>query len=142
MVQRFSLVDVVDLVAGHRCQAPPHKLKDLRISRQTHKLSLALNCNSISFRLVSRIMPAKLKTLRAYALSDVYFLPVLFPDTALQSRASLMAKWSAHALLQYCRTGDVRLLLALQRHLCGVQDENGDTYVFSHLCLNTSAILN
>uniref|UniRef100_A0A8C2L273 Nuclear factor of kappa light polypeptide gene enhancer in B-cells 2 (p49/p100) n=1 Tax=Cyprinus carpio TaxID=7962 RepID=A0A8C2L273_CYPCA len=48
-------------------------------------------------------------------------------DTALQSRASLMAKWSAHALLQYCRTGDVRLLLALQRHLCGVQDENGDT---------------
>uniref|UniRef100_A0A8C1UPS8 Nuclear factor of kappa light polypeptide gene enhancer in B-cells 2 (p49/p100) n=1 Tax=Cyprinus carpio TaxID=7962 RepID=A0A8C1UPS8_CYPCA len=99
----------------------------LRISRQTHKLSLALNCNSISFRLVSRIMPAKLKTLRAYALSDVYFLPVLFPDTALQSRASLMAKWSAHALLQYCRTGDVRLLLALQRHLCGVQDENGDT---------------
>uniref|UniRef100_A0A8C1PQ82 Nuclear factor of kappa light polypeptide gene enhancer in B-cells 2 (p49/p100) n=1 Tax=Cyprinus carpio TaxID=7962 RepID=A0A8C1PQ82_CYPCA len=70
---------------------------------------------------------SKLKTLRAYALSDVYFLPVLFPDTALQSRASLMAKWSAHALLQYCRTGDVRLLLALQRHLCGVQDENGDT---------------
>uniref|UniRef100_A0A8C1B9W3 Nuclear factor of kappa light polypeptide gene enhancer in B-cells 2 (p49/p100) n=1 Tax=Cyprinus carpio carpio TaxID=630221 RepID=A0A8C1B9W3_CYPCA len=69
----------------------------------------------------------KPKTLRAYALSDVYFLPVLFPDTALQSRASLMAKWSAHALLQYCRTGDVRLLLALQRHLCGVQDENGDT---------------
>uniref|UniRef100_A0A673GEB8 Nuclear factor NF-kappa-B p100 subunit-like n=1 Tax=Sinocyclocheilus rhinocerous TaxID=307959 RepID=A0A673GEB8_9TELE len=47
--------------------------------------------------------------------------------TALQSRATLMAKCSARALLQYCSTGDVRPLLALQRHLCGVQDENGDT---------------
>ncbi|XP_059422514.1 nuclear factor NF-kappa-B p100 subunit-like isoform X2 [Carassius carassius] len=47
--------------------------------------------------------------------------------TALQSRASLMAKSSARALLQYCSTGDVRPLLALQRYLCGVQDENGDT---------------
>uniref|UniRef100_A0A673GL85 Nuclear factor NF-kappa-B p100 subunit-like n=1 Tax=Sinocyclocheilus rhinocerous TaxID=307959 RepID=A0A673GL85_9TELE len=65
--------------------------------------------------------------LGAYALSDVYFLPVLFPATALQSRATLMAKCSARALLQYCSTGDVRPLLALQRHLCGVQDENGDT---------------
>uniref|UniRef100_A0A672SIC4 Nuclear factor NF-kappa-B p100 subunit-like n=1 Tax=Sinocyclocheilus grahami TaxID=75366 RepID=A0A672SIC4_SINGR len=46
---------------------------------------------------------------------------------ALQSRATLMAKCSARALLQYCSTGDVRPLLALQRHLCGVQDENGDT---------------
>uniref|UniRef100_A0A671QYT1 Nuclear factor NF-kappa-B p100 subunit-like n=1 Tax=Sinocyclocheilus anshuiensis TaxID=1608454 RepID=A0A671QYT1_9TELE len=46
---------------------------------------------------------------------------------ALQSRATLMAKCSARALLQYCSTGDVRPLLSLQRHLCGVQDENGDT---------------
>uniref|UniRef100_A0A8C1JA04 Nuclear factor of kappa light polypeptide gene enhancer in B-cells 2 (p49/p100) n=1 Tax=Cyprinus carpio TaxID=7962 RepID=A0A8C1JA04_CYPCA len=62
-----------------------------------------------------------------YALSDVCFLPVLFPATSLQNRASLMAKYSASALLQYCSTGDVRPLLVLQRHLCGVQDENGDT---------------
>ncbi|KAL1263066.1 hypothetical protein QQF64_005805 [Cirrhinus molitorella] len=47
--------------------------------------------------------------------------------TALQNRATLMAKCSARALLQYCSTGDVRPLLVLQRHLCGVQDENGDT---------------
>uniref|UniRef100_A0A672N5D0 Nuclear factor NF-kappa-B p105 subunit n=1 Tax=Sinocyclocheilus grahami TaxID=75366 RepID=A0A672N5D0_SINGR len=47
--------------------------------------------------------------------------------TALQNRATLMAKYSAHALLQYCSTGDVRPLLVLQRRLCGVQDENGDT---------------
>ncbi|KAL0177880.1 hypothetical protein M9458_026774, partial [Cirrhinus mrigala] len=56
--------------------------------------------------------------------------------TALQNRATLMAKCSARALLQYCSTGDVRPLLVLQRHLCGVQDENGDTYVFSDLCLS------
>ncbi|XP_016412320.1 nuclear factor NF-kappa-B p100 subunit-like [Sinocyclocheilus rhinocerous] len=47
--------------------------------------------------------------------------------TALQNRATLMAKYSARALLQYCSTGDVRPLLVLQRRLCGVQDENGDT---------------
>uniref|UniRef100_M3ZDB6 Nuclear factor of kappa light polypeptide gene enhancer in B-cells 2 (p49/p100) n=1 Tax=Xiphophorus maculatus TaxID=8083 RepID=M3ZDB6_XIPMA len=29
-------------------------------------------------------------------------------------------------LLQYCSTGDARILLALQRHLCGIQDANGD----------------
>uniref|UniRef100_A0A673GJN5 Nuclear factor NF-kappa-B p100 subunit-like n=1 Tax=Sinocyclocheilus rhinocerous TaxID=307959 RepID=A0A673GJN5_9TELE len=48
-------------------------------------------------------------------------------STALQNRATLMAKYSARALLQYCSTGDVRPLLVLQRRLCGVQDENGDT---------------
>ncbi|XP_067277931.1 nuclear factor NF-kappa-B p100 subunit isoform X1 [Pseudorasbora parva] len=47
--------------------------------------------------------------------------------TVLQNRATLTAKNTARALLQYCSTGDVRPLLVLQRHLCGVQDENGDT---------------
>ncbi|XP_035387464.1 nuclear factor NF-kappa-B p100 subunit [Electrophorus electricus] len=47
--------------------------------------------------------------------------------TVLQNRATGSAKRSARALLEYCSTGDVRLLLAMQRHLCGVQDENGDT---------------
>ncbi|XP_029554051.1 nuclear factor NF-kappa-B p100 subunit isoform X2 [Salmo trutta] len=45
----------------------------------------------------------------------------------LQSRATRMSKQTAGALLQYCTTGDVRVLLAMQRHLCGVQDKNGDT---------------
>ncbi|XP_049927233.1 nuclear factor NF-kappa-B p100 subunit isoform X1 [Epinephelus moara] len=46
---------------------------------------------------------------------------------ALHSRASQSARQTAAALLQYCSTGDVRVLLAIQRHLCGVQDGNGDT---------------
>ncbi|XP_062851620.1 nuclear factor NF-kappa-B p100 subunit isoform X2 [Trichomycterus rosablanca] len=47
--------------------------------------------------------------------------------TALQKRTTAAAKHSAKALLEYCSTGDARFLLAIQRHLCGVQDENGDT---------------
>lgn len=46
---------------------------------------------------------------------------------ALHSRASQSARHTAAALLQYCSTGDARVLLAIQRHLCGVQDGNGDT---------------
>lgn len=46
---------------------------------------------------------------------------------ALRSRASLSARQTAAALLQYCSSGDARVLLAIQRHLCGVQDGNGDT---------------
>uniref|UniRef100_A0A674BE41 Nuclear factor of kappa light polypeptide gene enhancer in B-cells 2 (p49/p100) n=1 Tax=Salmo trutta TaxID=8032 RepID=A0A674BE41_SALTR len=49
------------------------------------------------------------------------------PSATLQSRATRMSKQTAGALLQYCTTGDVRVLLAMQRHLCGVQDKNGDT---------------
>ncbi|XP_041920832.1 nuclear factor NF-kappa-B p100 subunit isoform X1 [Alosa sapidissima] len=45
----------------------------------------------------------------------------------LQNRATYTAKRTARALLEYCSSGDVRPLLAVQRHLCGVQDENGDT---------------
>ncbi|XP_056292499.1 nuclear factor NF-kappa-B p100 subunit-like [Pseudoliparis swirei] len=45
----------------------------------------------------------------------------------LQGRASHGAGQTAAALLQYCSTGDARVLLAIQRHLCGVQDGNGDT---------------
>ncbi|KAM9848034.1 nuclear factor NF-kappa-B p100 subunit isoform 2-T2 [Aulostomus maculatus] len=47
--------------------------------------------------------------------------------SALHSRASQTARQTAAALLQYCITGDVRVLLAIQRHLCGIQDANGDT---------------
>ncbi|XP_030628252.1 uncharacterized protein LOC115810460 [Chanos chanos] len=45
----------------------------------------------------------------------------------LQNRATAATKRTAEALLEYCSTGDVRPLIAMQRHLCGVQDENGDT---------------
>ncbi|KAM8738974.1 nuclear factor NF-kappa-B p100 subunit isoform 3-T3 [Acanthopagrus schlegelii] len=45
----------------------------------------------------------------------------------LHSKASQSARQTAAALLQYCSTGDTRVLLAIQRHLCGVQDGNGDT---------------
>ena len=51
----------------------------------------------------------------------------VFAATALHSRASQSARQTAAALLQYCSTGDARALLAVQRHLCGIQDGNGDT---------------
>lgn len=46
---------------------------------------------------------------------------------SLSTRVSQSARQTAAALLQYCSTGDARVLLALQRHLCGIQDANGDT---------------
>ncbi|MEQ2218745.1 hypothetical protein XENOCAPTIV_007588 [Xenoophorus captivus] len=46
---------------------------------------------------------------------------------SLSNRVSQSARQTAAALLQYCSTGDPRVLLALQRHLCGIQDANGDT---------------
>ncbi|XP_007577052.1 nuclear factor NF-kappa-B p100 subunit isoform X1 [Poecilia formosa] len=46
---------------------------------------------------------------------------------SLSSRVSQSARQTAAALLQYCSTGDARILLVLQRHLCGIQDANGDT---------------
>lgn len=46
---------------------------------------------------------------------------------SLQSKASQSARQTAAALLQYCSSGDARALLSIQRHLCGVQDSNGDT---------------
>ncbi|KAJ0005308.1 hypothetical protein NQD34_011522 [Periophthalmus magnuspinnatus] len=52
---------------------------------------------------------------------------LLVSSTDLQTKASQSARQMAAALLQYCSSGDVRLLLSIQRHLCGVQDSNGDT---------------
>ncbi|KAF6731995.1 Nuclear factor NF-kappa-B p100 subunit [Oryzias melastigma] len=46
---------------------------------------------------------------------------------SLNNRVSQIARQTAAALLQYCRTGDTRALLAIQTHLCSVQDTNGDT---------------
>lgn len=36
-----------------------------------------------------------------------------------------LAKQHANALFDYAVTGDVKMLLAVQRHLTAVQDENG-----------------
>uniref|UniRef100_A0A3B3SLE4 Nuclear factor of kappa light polypeptide gene enhancer in B-cells 2 (p49/p100) n=1 Tax=Paramormyrops kingsleyae TaxID=1676925 RepID=A0A3B3SLE4_9TELE len=58
-----------------------------------------------------------------------HVVPPLPPLTAsmLQNRATQTARRTARALLDYCSTGDVCLLLAVQRQLYSVQDENGDT---------------
>lgn len=58
---------------------------------------------------------------------------------ALTSRASQSARQTAAALLHYCSSGDARVLLAVQRHLCGVQDPNGDTSVLLHFLSPLSA---
>ncbi|XP_072559976.1 nuclear factor NF-kappa-B p100 subunit-like [Paramormyrops kingsleyae] len=52
---------------------------------------------------------------------------LLHVAATVQGRTSPMSRQMARALLDYCRTGDVHLLLAVQRHLCAAQDENGDT---------------
>lgn len=46
---------------------------------------------------------------------------------SLQSKASQSARQMAAALLQYCSSGEVSVLLSIQKHLCGIQDANGDT---------------
>ncbi|KAM6148003.1 nuclear factor NF-kappa-B p105 subunit isoform 1-T1 [Erethizon dorsatum] len=53
---------------------------------------------------------------------DTGFRDNLFLEKALQ-----LAKRHANALFDYAVTGDVKMLLAVQRHLTTVQDENGDS---------------
>jgi hypothetical protein len=50
-----------------------------------------------------------------------YLADNLFLEKALQ-----LARRHANALFDYAVTGDVKMLLAVQRHLTAVQDENGD----------------
>ncbi|XP_013360850.1 PREDICTED: nuclear factor NF-kappa-B p105 subunit isoform X2 [Chinchilla lanigera] len=54
--------------------------------------------------------------------SGPYLADNLFLEKALQ-----LAKRHANALFDYAVTGDVKMLLAVQRHLTAVQDENGDS---------------
>ncbi|GCB83193.1 hypothetical protein scyTo_0024053, partial [Scyliorhinus torazame] len=49
--------------------------------------------------------------------ADQYFL----------EKALTLAERHASALLDYSVTGDAKMLLAVQRHLTAVQDQNGDT---------------
>ncbi|XP_041032206.1 nuclear factor NF-kappa-B p100 subunit-like [Carcharodon carcharias] len=51
----------------------------------------------------------------------------LQPEQFLHMRALQITQRTARALLDYAITGDVRMLLAVQRHLTAIQDENGDT---------------
>ncbi|KAM5255873.1 nuclear factor NF-kappa-B p105 subunit [Ctenodactylus gundi] len=53
---------------------------------------------------------------------DVKCRSDLFLEKAMQ-----LAKRHANALFDYAVTGDVKMLLAVQRHLTSVQDENGDS---------------
>ncbi|XP_027628732.1 nuclear factor NF-kappa-B p105 subunit [Tupaia chinensis] len=50
-----------------------------------------------------------------------------FPDNLFLEKAMQLAKRHANALFDYAVTGDVKTLLAVQRHLTAVQDENGDS---------------
>ncbi|XP_029416094.1 nuclear factor NF-kappa-B p105 subunit isoform X2 [Nannospalax galili] len=59
---------------------------------------------------------------------DPEFQGNLFLEKALQ-----LAKRHANALFDYAVTGDVKMLLAVQRHLTAVQDENGDSVL--HLAI-------
>lgn len=58
----------------------------------------------------------KLSCDHAHCLADNLFL----------EKAVQLAKKHANALFDYAVTGDVKMLLAVQRHLTAVQDENGD----------------
>ncbi|XP_060003624.1 nuclear factor NF-kappa-B p105 subunit isoform X4 [Lagenorhynchus albirostris] len=54
-------------------------------------------------------------------------------DNLFLEKAVQLAKQHANALFDYAVTGDVKMLLAVQRHLTAVQDENGDSVL--HLAI-------
>uniref|UniRef100_A0A8C3T3B8 Nuclear factor NF-kappa-B p105 subunit n=1 Tax=Chelydra serpentina TaxID=8475 RepID=A0A8C3T3B8_CHESE len=54
-------------------------------------------------------------------------------DGLFLEKAMQLAKRHANALFDYAVTGDVKMLLAVQRHLTAVQDENGDNVL--HLAI-------
>ncbi|XP_058150858.1 nuclear factor NF-kappa-B p105 subunit isoform X3 [Dasypus novemcinctus] len=56
-----------------------------------------------------------------------------FQDNLFLEKAMELAKRHANALFDYAVTGDVKMLLAVQRHLTSVQDENGDSVL--HLAI-------
>nr|XP_044998940.1 nuclear factor NF-kappa-B p105 subunit isoform X2 [Jaculus jaculus] len=56
-----------------------------------------------------------------------------FQDHLFLEKAMQLAKRHANALFDYAVTGDVKMLLAVQRHLTAVQDENGDSVL--HLAI-------
>ncbi|KAE8630728.1 hypothetical protein XENTR_v10000934 [Xenopus tropicalis] len=59
-----------------------------------------------------------------------------FPRNALQ-----LTKRHAASLFDYAVTGDVRMLLAVQRHLASIQDENGDNILHLSIIHQHSALV-
>lgn len=49
-----------------------------------------------------------------------------FADALFLEKAMQLASRHCNALFDYAVTGDVKMLLAAQRHLTAVQDDNGD----------------
>lgn len=47
-------------------------------------------------------------------------------DALFLEKAMQLARRHCNALFDYAVTGDVKMLLAAQRHLTAVQDDNGD----------------
>ncbi|XP_044284767.1 nuclear factor NF-kappa-B p105 subunit isoform X4 [Varanus komodoensis] len=68
------------------------------------------------------------ETTLSYADADICLQDAFFWEKALE-----LAKRHANALFDYAITGDVRMLLAVQRHLTMTQDENGDNVL--HLAI-------
>uniref|UniRef100_A0A8B9IS03 Nuclear factor NF-kappa-B p105 subunit n=1 Tax=Amazona collaria TaxID=241587 RepID=A0A8B9IS03_9PSIT len=56
-----------------------------------------------------------------------------FADRLFLEKAMQLAKRHCNALFDYAVTGDVKMLLAVQRHLTAVQDDNGDNVL--HLAI-------
>lgn len=56
---------------------------------------------------------------RKFCVADALFL----------EKAMQLARRHCNALFDYAVTGDVKMLLAAQRHLTAVQDDNGDKWV-------------
>uniref|UniRef100_A0A672U5X5 Nuclear factor NF-kappa-B p105 subunit n=1 Tax=Strigops habroptila TaxID=2489341 RepID=A0A672U5X5_STRHB len=56
-----------------------------------------------------------------------------FADGLFLEKAMQLAKRHCNALFDYAVTGDVKMLLAVQRHLTAVQDDNGDNVL--HLAI-------
>ncbi|XP_075854879.1 nuclear factor NF-kappa-B p105 subunit isoform X2 [Microcebus murinus] len=71
-------------------------------------------------------------TYRASARPSCGCAPCL-PDNLFLEKAMQLAKRHASALFDYAVTGDVKMLLAVQRHLAAAQDENGDSVL--HLAI-------
>ncbi|CAN2388938.1 Nuclear factor of kappa light polypeptide gene enhancer in B-cells 1 [Pristimantis euphronides] len=63
------------------------------------------------------------------------------PGCPLLEKTVQLAKRHAASLFDYAVTGDVRMLLAVQRHLASVQDENGDNILHLSVIHHQSALV-
>ncbi|NP_001158473.1 nuclear factor kappa-B [Saccoglossus kowalevskii] len=61
------------------------------------------------------------------AVGAVQTDPLPLPSVQINTATMELAERTSAALRDFCVTGDVKILLAVQRHLTAVQDENGDS---------------